>query len=63
MKRYFNELFRLMRHRNYILNSISEVECKILNDAIAGNFKPQLGELLLKYNFRYLILRDTLIFI
>ena len=63
MKRLILGVFGLWNHRNYILISIGDVRYKIINDALAGNFNPQLGELLKKYHARYNAVANKLIFI
>lgn len=63
MKRLILKVFRLWNHRNYILISIGDVRYKIINDALAGDFNPQLGELLKKYHARYNAVDNRLIFI
>ena len=63
MKRLILEVFRMWNHRNYILLSIGDVRYKIINDALAGDFNPQLGELLKKYHARYGAIANKLIFI
>lgn len=63
MKRIILGVFRLWNHRNYILISIGDVKYKIINDALAGDFNPQLGELLRKYHSMYNVLSKKLIFI
>jgi hypothetical protein len=63
MKRLILGTFRLWNHRNYISLSIGDVRYKIINDAITGDFNPQLGELLKKYHARYVVVDGRLIFI
>jgi hypothetical protein len=53
-----------MRHRNTILTAISDTEIRILNDAISsGVLKPYNVELLKKYQEKYHLVDDALIFI
>ena len=64
IKRVITEVFKLMKHRNNILVSIRDTEIRILNDALSdGIVKPYNVELLKKYQERYHLIDDTLIFI
>jgi hypothetical protein len=64
IKRVITEVFKLMKHRNNILVSIRDTEIRILNDALSdGIVKPYNVELLKKYQERYHLVDDTLIFI
>lgn len=64
IKRVITEVFKLMKHRNNILVSIRDTEIRILNDALSdGIVKPYNVELLKKYQERYYLIDDTLIFI
>jgi len=64
IKRVITEVFKLMKHRNNILVSIRDTEIRILNDALSdGIVRPYNVELLKKYQERYYLIDDTLIFI
>ena len=64
IKRVSTELFKLMKHRNNILVAINDTEIRILNDALSdGIVRPYNIELLKKYQERYHLVDDTLIFI
>lgn len=64
IKRVITEVFKLMKHRNNILVAINDTEIRILNDALSdGIVKPYNVELLKKYQERYHLVDDTLIFI
>lgn len=64
IKRVITEVFKLMKHRNNILVSIRDTEIRILNDALSdGIVRPYNIELLKKYQERYHLVDDTLIFI
>ena len=64
IKRVITEVFKLMEHRNNILVAIKDTEIRILNDALSdGIVKPYNVELLKKYQERYHLVDDTLIFI
>ena len=64
MGKIIKEVFCLMRHRNTILTAISDTEIRILNDAISlGVLKPYNVELLKKYQEKYHLVDDALIFI
>jgi hypothetical protein len=64
IKRVITEVFKLMKHRNNILVSIRDTEIRILNDALSdGIVRPYNVELLKKYQERYHLVDDTLIFI
>jgi hypothetical protein len=53
-----------MKHRNNILVAIKDTEIRILNDALSdGIVKPYNIELLKKYQEKYHLIDDTLIFI
>ncbi len=64
IKRVITEVFKLMRYRNNVLVAIKDTEIRILNDALSdGVVKPYNIELLKKYQERYHLVDDTLIFI
>ena len=64
IKRVITEVFKLMKYRNNILVAIKDTEIRILNDALSdGIVKPYNVELLKKYQERYHLVDDTLIFI
>jgi hypothetical protein len=64
IKRVITEVFKLMKHRNNILVAINDTEIRILNDALSdGVVRPYNIELLKKYQERYHLVDDTLIFI
>lgn len=64
IKRVITEVFKLMEHRNNILVAIKDTEIRILNDALSdGIVKPYNIELLKKYQEKYHLVDDTLIFI
>ena len=64
IKRVIKEVFKLMKHRNNILVAINDTEIRILNDALSdGIVRPYNIELLKKYQERYHLVDDTLIFI
>ena len=64
IKRVITEVFKLMKHRNNILVAIKDTEIRILNDALSdGIVRPYNIELLKKYQERYHLVDDTLIFI
>ncbi len=64
IKRVITEVFKLMKHRNNILVAINDTEIRILNDALSdGIVRPYNVELLKKYQERYHLVDDTLIFI
>jgi len=64
IKRVITEVFKLMKHRNNILVAIKDTEIRILNDALSdGVVKPYNIELLKKYQEKYHLIDDTLIFI
>jgi hypothetical protein len=64
IKRVITEVFKLMKHRNNILVAINDTEIRILNDALSdGIVRPYNIELLKKYQERYHLVDDTLIFI
>lgn len=64
IKRVITEVFKLMKYRNNILVAIKDTEIRILNDALSdGVVKPYNIELLKKYQERYHLVDDTLIFI
>ena len=64
IKRVITEVFKLMRYRNNVLVAIKDTEIRILNDALSdGIVKPYNIELLKKYQERYHLVDDTLIFI
>ncbi len=64
IKRVITEVFKLMKHRNNILVAINDTEIRILNDALSdGIVKPYNIELLKKYQEKYHLIDDTLIFI
>ena len=64
IKRVITEVFKLMKHRNNILVAINDTEIRILNDALSdGIVRPYNIELLKKYQERYHLIDDTLIFI
>lgn len=64
IKRVITEVFKLMKHRNNILVAINDTEIRILNDALSdGIVRPYNVELLKKYQERYHLIDDTLIFI
>ena len=64
IKRVITEVFKLMKHRNNILVSIRDTEIRILNDALSdGIVRPYNIELLKKYQEKYHLIDDTLIFI
>lgn len=64
IKKIIVEVFCLMRYRNTLLTAISDTEIRILNDALSeGIVKPYNIELLKKYQEKYHIIDDALIFI
>tara|TARA_B100000902_G_scaffold127814_1_gene127231 strand:- start:953 stop:1156 length:204 start_codon:yes stop_codon:yes gene_type:complete len=64
IKRVITEVFKLMKYRNNILVAIKDTEIRILNDALSdGIVKPYNIELLKKYQEKYHLIDDTLIFI
>ena len=64
IKRVITEVFKLMRYRNNVLVAIKDTEIRILNDALSdGVVRPYNIELLKKYQERYHLVDDTLIFI
>ena len=64
IKRVITEIFKLMKHRNNILVAINDTEIRILNDALSdGIVRPYNIELLKKYQEKYHLIDDTLIFI
>ncbi len=64
IKRVITEVFKLMKHRNNILVAINDTEIRILNDALSdGIVRPYNIELLKKYQEKYHLIDDTLIFI
>jgi len=64
IKRVITEVFKLMKHRNNILVAIKDTEIRILNDALSdGIVRPYNIELLKKYQEKYHLIDDTLIFI
>ncbi len=64
IKRVITEVFKLMKYRNNILVAIKDTEIRILNDALSdGIVRPYNVELLKKYQERYHLVDDTLIFI
>jgi len=64
MGKIIKEVLCLMRHRKTILTAISDTEIRILNDAISsGVLKPYNAELLKKYQEKYHLIDDALIFI
>tara|TARA_X000001382_G_C3155293_1_gene174337 strand:+ start:556 stop:759 length:204 start_codon:yes stop_codon:yes gene_type:complete len=64
IKRVITEVFKLMKYRNNILVAIRDTEIRILNDALSdGIVRPYNIELLKKYQQRYHLVDDTLIFI
>ena len=64
MRKIIKEVFCLMRHRNTLITAISDTEIRILNDAISsGVVKPYNVELLKKYQEKYHLVDDALIFI
>jgi len=64
IKRLITEVFKLMKHRNNILVAINDTEIRILNDALSdGIVRPYNIELLKKYQEKYHLIDDTLIFI
>tara|TARA_S200002703_G_scaffold19418_1_gene15746 strand:+ start:632 stop:835 length:204 start_codon:yes stop_codon:yes gene_type:complete len=64
IKRVITEVFKLMKYRNNILVAIKDTEIRILNDALSdGIVRPYNIELLKKYQQRYHLVDDTLIFI
>jgi len=64
IKRVITEVFKLMKHRNNILVAINDTEIRILNDALSdGVVRPYNIELLKKYQEKYHLIDDTLIFI
>jgi len=64
IKRVITEVFKLMKHRNNILVAINDTEIRILNDALSdGIVKPYNIELLKKYQEKYHLIDDALIFI
>jgi len=64
IKRVITEVFKLMKYRNNILVAIRDTEIRILNDALSdGIVRPYNVELLKKYQERYHLVDDTLIFI
>jgi hypothetical protein len=53
-----------MRYRNTLLNAIADTEARILNDAISDGVVEHYNiELLKKYQEKYHIIDDALIFI
>ncbi len=64
IKRVITEVFKLMKYRNNILVAIKDTEIRILNDALSdGIVRPYNVELLKKYQEKYHLIDDTLIFI
>ena len=64
IKRVITEVFKLMKYRNNVLVAIKDTEIRILNDALSdGIVTPYNIELLKKYQQRYHLVDDTLIFI
>ena len=64
IKRVITEVFKLMKYRNNILVAIKDTEIRILNDALSdGVVRPYNIELLKKYQHKYRLIDDTLIFI
>lgn len=64
IKRVITEVFKLMKYRNNVLVAIRDTEIRILNDALSdGIVRPYNIELLKKYQQRYHLVDDTLIFI
>jgi cell division septal protein FtsQ len=64
IKRVITEVFKLMKYRNNVLVAIKDTEIRILNDALSdGIVRPYNIELLKKYQQRYHLVDDTLIFI
>ena len=64
IKRVITEVFKLMKYGNNILVAIRDTEIRILNDALSdGIVRPHNVELLKKYQQRYHLVDDTLIFI
>tara|TARA_R100000900_G_scaffold32758_1_gene26398 strand:- start:330 stop:533 length:204 start_codon:yes stop_codon:yes gene_type:complete len=64
IKRIITEVFKLMKYRNNILVAIKDTEIRILNDALSdGVVRPYNIELLKKYQHKYRLIDDTLIFI
>jgi len=64
IKRVITEVFKLMKYRNNILVAIKDTEIRILNDALSdGIVRPYNIELLKKYQEKYHLIDDTLIFI
>mgnify|MGYP001243990288 CR=1 FL=1 len=64
IKRVITEVFKLMKHRNNILVAINDTEIRILNDALSdGVVRPYNIELLKKYQEKYHLIDDALIFI
>ena len=64
IKRVITEVFKLMKHRNNILVAINDTEIRILNDALSdGIVRPYNIELLKKYQEKYHLIDDALIFI
>jgi len=58
------EVFCLMKYRNSLMTAISDTEVRILNDAISnGIVRPYNIELLKKYQEKYRVIDDALIFI
>jgi len=53
-----------MKYRNSLMTAISDTEVRILNDAISnGIVRPYNIELLKKYQEKYRVIDDALIFI
>jgi len=64
IKKIMVEVFALMRYRNTLLNAIADTEARILNDAISDGIVEHYNiELLKKYQEKYHIIDDALIFI
>ena len=64
IKRVTTEVFKLMKHRSNILVAIKDTEIRILNDALSdGIVRPYNIELLKKYQKKYYLIDDVLIFI
>jgi hypothetical protein len=64
LKRLVEDILCLMKLRSKLVRAISDTEVRILNDAISsGVVKPYNVELLKKYQEKYHLVDDALIFI
>lgn len=62
--RVIAEVLCLMKYRNTLITAIYDTEVRILNDAISnGIVRPYNIELLKKYQEKYRVIDDVLIFI